>query len=80
MKASTHKPVSSFWICMTCVRANEPSCFATNSSVAGCSLNLPDSALSAFAIASSSETVGVVEGTDAIQVNKHEDHKEEYEY
>ena len=67
MNASNQAPVSSFWICMTCVRASEPSFLATNSSVGGCSLNVPESAASAFAIASSREIVGVVEGTDAVR-------------
>lgn len=66
MKASTHAPVSSFSTCMTCVNASEPSCFATNSSVAGCWLNLPESALSAFSIACSRVRDGVELGILAV--------------
>ncbi len=49
----------SFWICITCVRAAEPSGCIRNSSVAGCPLWVPSSAFSAVAIASLSDTVGV---------------------
>ena len=64
--ASNQAPVSSFWICTTCARAKEPSYFATNSRVAGWSLNFPERKLSALAIASSREIEGVAEGTKAI--------------
>lgn len=62
MKASSQAPVSSFWIWTTWARAKELSSFATNSRVAGWSLNFPFRVLSALAIASSREIEGVVEG------------------
>ena len=62
-KASNQAPVFAFWICTTCAKASEPSFLATNSMVGGCSLNFPERAVSALAMASSTEIEGIVEGT-----------------
>ena len=62
-KASNQVPVFTFWICMTWAKASERSFFATNSMVGGCSLNFPERADSALAMASSTEIEGVVGGT-----------------
>ena len=64
--ASYHMACESSRTCTTCVRATEPSCFATNSSFVGCWLYFAPSSLSALEIASAAETEGVVEGTLAV--------------
>ena len=71
--ASYHMACESSRTCTTCVRATEPSCFATNSSFVGCWLYFAPSSLSALEIASAAEKEGVVEGTLAVARRRQQD-------